>query len=264
MTKNEVCLHRPWLSSGRSFIIKNHRPVFAPKGVKAVYTKEEWIAIDQAVARGAYKAMPTMDKLFGLGFGLRISDTMPSTTFSSNTEPAPDGSFGVVCLPLPSTYVDFDPNGILANETAGTAIGVKLERTLLGTGKSNIYGFMNHPRRIVRDGASLLTMIQHLKDIKHYGPYGLIVHEDVKKAKEDQFMAVEGIHCVIGSELIDRADSILVQLIADVVRLVIGLELVVIQWEGRLRAIAIIVPQIRCDCDNNTGVLVCKNQLEIP
>lgn len=110
----------------------------------------------------------------------------------------------------------------------------------------------------------------------HYGPWLLYFSTDWRKYLEEDYKtsasassvtlrqrikAIDGIVDVLTADYLPAQTAILVQLTPEVVRMVIGLELVCVQWESHggmqqnFKVMAIYVPQLRADANGNTGIV---------
>ena len=120
----------------------------------------------------------------------------------------------------------------------------------------------------------VIEMKQASINAKHYGPWMLYIPTGYETALDDDYdtttpgttireriMKIDGI---MGIKVVDTltADNILlVQMTSDVVRLVQGMALQVIEWqtEGKFihkyKVMTIQVPQVRCDQAGNSGVV---------
>lgn len=179
-------------------------------------------------------------------------------------------------------------------EQATRKVAEAAEKLLLGTwgsyafGGGTIYGYTNYPNRITRTltaptdsawtGSTLvgqvLAMRQDSVDAKYYGPWRLYlstgwlkyIDDDYSSSKGDntvrqRIQAIEGIQSVDTLDYLTGYQALLVQQSSDVVREVIGMDMTTVQWEthgGMLKhfkVMAIMVPQLRCDQNSNTGIV---------
>ncbi|MEW5725495.1 MAG: major capsid protein [Thermodesulfobacteriota bacterium] len=153
-------------------------------------------------------------------------------------------------------------------------------------GGYTIYGYNNHPNRITanvtnwddpaKDGEAIvhdiLNAITQLNSAGFYGPFVLYVctHwyvkllDDYKAASDKSIISrlkeiTEIQDIKVADKLTDNTAS-LVQMTADVVRMVVGMMPTTVQWEteGGMRQhfkhMAIMVPQIRADQNGHCGV----------
>lgn len=170
-----------------------------------------------------------------------------------------------------------------------------LEKMLIGTVppfKHNggaVYGYLTLPERatdtiVVPDGTngpavvnSLLGLRQLLINDDHLGPYVLYLNRqwsefldtDFSSAKGDmtlrqRILAVSDIEEVTVLDYLPTTDwyAVLVEMKSENVRLVIGLEPTIVQWESlggyqrHFKAITLQVPHVRSDWAGNSGVAV--------
>ena len=127
-------------------------------------------------------------------------------------------------------------------------------------------------------GTNILDDVRSMKqasiDARHYGPYVLYVPTSYETVLDDDFKAesdktirqrILEIGNIMEVKVVDSltADTcVLVQMTADVVRMVEGLPLTTVEWDthGGLsteyKVMTIMVPQIRADQNGNCGVTV--------
>ena len=157
-------------------------------------------------------------------------------------------------------------------------------------GGGTIYGYVNYPNRITHTitaptasgwtGSTLLddvlAMIQASMNAYHYGPWNLYFGSgwtrylggDFKTGTDKSLMArlqeVNGINKIDTLDYLNGArqyNVVMVQQTSDVARLVLGLDITTVQWESHggmkqnFKVMAIMVPQIRCDQNSNTGIV---------
>lgn len=179
-------------------------------------------------------------------------------------------------------------------EMAGRAVAVEIEKLTIGQngtfsyGGGTIYGYTNFPQRATKtdmpvpdgtNGPAVITAILALRQMlinnKHFGPYVLYVNlqwaavldNDFSAAKGDQtlrqrILAIDGIQDVRVLDFLPTTawDCILVEMSAETVRAVIGMEVQTIQWESQgglmkhFKVMGIQVPQLRPDTNGNSGV----------
>ena len=154
-------------------------------------------------------------------------------------------------------------------------------------GGGTLYGYMDAPNsnsvNLVDDwddsscsGTEVLTdvlaMKQSLIDAKMYGPYVMYIPTNYETALDDEFktnsdvsirerlMKISGISEIIVADSLTANNVLLVQMSSDVVRMVSGLPITMLQWEssGGMRLnyniITIDVPQVRSDYEGNSGI----------
>lgn len=183
-------------------------------------------------------------------------------------------------------------------ELAGRRVAEEAEKMLLGVsdftgyafGGGTIYGMVDFPDRLTKsltDPTSsgwtpaklvqeVLQMKNQSQDAYHFGPW-MIYHapawdeymdDDYSANKGDNTLRqrlrdIDGIQDVRTLDYLRDAnmDLILVQMTADVVREVVGMEITTLQWETdgglnmKFKVMGILVPQFRSDFNGNTGVV---------
>lgn len=168
--------------------------------------------------------------------------------------------------------------------------------TILFTGGSNltfgggtIYGYLDYPNRNTvdlstnwddspSDGESILDDVRAMKqasiDGKHYGPwvlyvptnYETVLDEDYSSSKgtntiRQRILDVAGISDVKVADYLTDDNVLLVEMIPETVRMIMGMQPTNVEWqtEGGMifhfMVMAIMVPQIRADQDGNCGIV---------
>ncbi len=181
-------------------------------------------------------------------------------------------------------------------ELAARKVAESAEQLLLGIhgtadqytyGGGTIYGYTDFPSRLTRtittptgassDGANaladLLAMRKQATGAYHFGPYVLYVapnwdeflDNDFKAASDKsirkRLLEVDNISSIRTLDYLTNYDWILVQMTTDVVREVIGMDIVTVQWETKggmqlnFKVMAILVPQLRADQNSRTGIV---------
>lgn len=189
------------------------------------------------------------------------------------------------------------PLDLTMAEQAARSVAETAEQLACGTyggysfGGGNIYGLLNFPTpaatsEITAPTASawtprttlleLLAMRQAAADARHYGPYKVYVSPDWDQYLDDDFSTAKGditlrerlakLNGITGIETLDSLGSgfkiVLVQMTSNVIREVVGMELVTLQWptDGGMninfKVMAILVPQIRTDAAGRTGLVI--------
>jgi len=154
-----------------------------------------------------------------------------------------------------------------------------------------IYGYTNFPSRLTKTMTTptgittnaatvseVLEMRLQAQQAFHYGPYMLycstawdvFLDDDYSSAKgdntlRDRLKAINEITDVRTLDYLDTAGTayimLLVQMTSDVVREVTGMDISTVQWESKggmqlnFKVMAILVPQIRADQNDNTGIV---------
>ena len=178
-------------------------------------------------------------------------------------------------------------------ELAARKVAEQIEKLCIGVldsytfGGGTVYGLVNYPHRLTQTltdptdsnwtGATLLSEVIAMRtasiNAKHYGPWVLYVapawdaylDEDYKDYSDvtvrDRIKAVNGINDIRTLDFLEDYDMVLVQQSSDVIRLVIGKDITTLQWDTKggmqknFKVMAIMVPQVRCDFNSNTGIV---------
>jgi len=155
-------------------------------------------------------------------------------------------------------------------------------------GGGTIYGYTDAPQRNTGNltahwddsaatGETILTDVLSMKqasiDARHYGPWVLYIPSNFESAIDDDFksnsdksvrtrlLEIAGLSDIKVADFLSADNVVLAQMTSDVVRLVNGLDVTTVQWdsEGGLQAnfkvMAIMVPQIRNDQNNRSGIV---------
>jgi uncharacterized linocin/CFP29 family protein len=178
-------------------------------------------------------------------------------------------------------------------EICGRKVAEELESLTLGTGSTNsygggvIYGYTNYTNRLTRTITAptaagwiphtliqdILAMRQQLYNAFHYGPYMVYVapawdeylDDDFSQAKGDNTLRerlrrINGIQDVRTVDRLTNFDIVVVEMNSDVVRAVIGFDVTTVQWpshggmQQNFKVMCCLVPQLRADQNNNTGI----------
>lgn len=155
-----------------------------------------------------------------------------------------------------------------------------------------IYGYTNFDKRLTKTMTAptaggwtpettvteVLAMRLQAQQAYHFGPYMLYtslawdqyLDRDYSAAKgdntlRDRLKMIENIQDVQTLDYLDADGTtfvmVLVQMTSDVVREVMGMDLTTVQWESKggmqlnFKVMAIMVPQLRADQNNNTGIV---------
>lgn len=176
-------------------------------------------------------------------------------------------------------------------EICGRKVAELAEKLLVGVASSysygggTVYGYVNHPNRNTQSLTApstsnhattlveILQMRQKLIDDGFYGPYILYtspawtayLDEDFVSTKGDntfreRILKLENISAVRTLDYLTGNAMVLVQMTSDVVREVIGMDIVTMQWPSNggmrvnFKVMAIMVPQVRATADGDMGV----------
>lgn len=182
-------------------------------------------------------------------------------------------------------------------ELASRAVAEEAEKMFLGTsdystfsfGGGVLYGLTNTPVRLLKtmthpvtgSGWTPAVTVQEVLAMKlqsqqayHFGPWMLynspnwdqFLDDDYSAAKGDNTLRerlkkIEGIQDVRTLDYLTGYRMILVQMTPDVARIVVGMEIITIQWPEQggmwlnFKVMAIMVPQLRADSNDNTGIV---------
>ena len=194
---------------------------------------------------------------------------------------------------LASSRASGDPLDTTQIAVATTKVIEKIE-TMLFTGASTykyggytIYGYMDHTSRDTGNLATnwddsgadpvtdVLAMKQGLIDVKHHGPYILYVPTNFSTALDENYegssttmpitireriLKIDRIEDVKVAHFLTDDNVILVELKPQTVRMVVGLEVQVVEWQTMGGLVShylvwtIMIPQIRADQAGNCGV----------
>lgn len=180
-------------------------------------------------------------------------------------------------------------------ELAARRVAEEAERLLLGVsdaytfGGASVYGYTNHPNRLTATLTApstsnqsttldeVLGMRQQSTDNHFYGPW-MLYHSPAwarymdgdyarsggnnpSQTLRGRLAAIDGIRGVKQCDYLTGTQLILVQMTSDVARLVNGMEITTVQWETQggmelnYKVMAILVPQLRTDFNNQCGIV---------
>lgn len=177
-------------------------------------------------------------------------------------------------------------------ELAGRRVAEEAEKLTLGVssayafGGGTVYGLTNFTSRLTKaltapDGTNqattvseVLAMIGQSQTAGYYGPWMLYYSPawtqymggDYSNSKGDNTLRerlakIDGIVDVRQADYLTGTTLILVQQTSDVARIVVGMDITTLQWQSHggmqlnFKVMAIIVPQLRGDYGNNTGIV---------
>ncbi len=186
--------------------------------------------------------------------------------------------------PLDTTSAELAARRV-AEETEKLLLGVSTVADQYSFGGGVIYGYTDFPSALSKslttptstNGtvilADILAMIKQAKDAFHYGPYIYYVStawdqyldNDFKtnsdKTVRQRIKELTDITDIRTLDFLADFDTVLVQQTSDVVRMVIGMDIVTVMWdtEGGLqknfKVMSILVPQLRADQNGNSGIV---------
>lgn len=179
-------------------------------------------------------------------------------------------------------------------ELASRRVAEEAEKLFLGVSASYafgggvIYGLTNFPQRLTKamtlptaPGWSpqlhieeLLAMKQQSTDAYNYGPWGLYYSSAWDMYLDDDYSAaypgitlrdrvkkISGFSEPMTLDYLPGYQTLLVQKASETARLVNGMNPTTVQWETdggmvvHFKVMTILVPQVRCDMNNNTGIV---------
>lgn len=178
-------------------------------------------------------------------------------------------------------------------ELAGRRVAEEAEKLCLGEssthtyGGGSVYGYKNFPNRLTATitapttsnqpttVAEVLAMRKQSTDNNYFGPwvlyyspawYGFMDGDYDSNNRStatlrQRLQAIEGITAVKPADYLTGTTLLLVQQTPDVARIVLGMDITTVQWESQggmqlnYKVMAIMVPQIRGDYSNQTGIV---------
>ncbi|HPT36434.1 MAG TPA: encapsulin [Bacillota bacterium] len=182
-------------------------------------------------------------------------------------------------------------------ELAGRKVAESVEKLALGQlatytfGGGTIYGLSNTPHALSKtltaptdSGWTPKTLVEEILEMRkqsqdafHYGPWVLYfapawdiyLDQDYSDNKGDitlrqRIQQITGISAVTTLDYMPDYDVAMVQMTSDVVRMVVGMDIINIQWDTNgglqknFKTMCIIVPQFRADQNGNTGIVYGK------
>lgn len=175
-------------------------------------------------------------------------------------------------------------------ELAGRRVAEAAEKLVLGEASSFsfgggvVYGFKNFPTRLTKTitapgtnattVSEVIAMRKQSTDKNYYGPW-ILYYSPAWYAQMDtdystaypnltlrqRLAQIEGITQVKPADYLTGTTLLLVQQTPDVARIVVGMDITTVQWESKggmqlnFKVMAILVPQLRGDYGNNTGIV---------
>lgn len=172
----------------------------------------------------------------------------------------------------------------VAEEAEKLALGVSSSYSY---GGGTVYGMANFPYRLTKSLTApttsnsavvvneILAMIAQSEANNYYGPFMLYyspaytqyMNGDYDIVNRNGATLLERIRKIDSIKMVKRADYLtgtsllLVQQTEDVARMVVGMDITTLQWESKggmqlnFKVMAILVPQIRSDYSNQTGIV---------
>lgn len=185
------------------------------------------------------------------------------------------------------------PIDVTTAQLAARKVSEEAEKLFLGTagsysyGGGTVYGLINYPGRLTQEltdptdtgwtpatlVAEVLAMRQLSTNNNYFGPWRMYVSPDWDVYLDDDFKAnsditlrqrltaINGISEIVTLDYLTGLQIVMVQMTSDVARLVNGMDITTLQWEEdggmvvHFKVMAIWVPQIRSDIDEQTGIV---------
>jgi hypothetical protein len=180
------------------------------------------------------------------------------------------------------------------SERAGRKVSEKVEKLFTGAlstytfGGGTLYGMTNFatrqtyamtsPADSTWTGALFITQILAMRQLAYnahyYGPFMLFnspawdsyLDRDYSASKgdntvRDRVLKISGIEGMETLDFMSNYDMVLCQMTSDVVRAVVGMDIVTVQWDSHgglqknFKTMAIIVPQFRSDQESQCGIV---------
>jgi uncharacterized linocin/CFP29 family protein len=171
----------------------------------------------------------------------------------------------------------------VAEQAESLAVGL----STFSYGGNTVYGLQNFPDRMLQDLTDptdsgwtpatlvreVLAMRQKSIDAKHFGPWNLYVgkswdaylDEDFKANGDttlrERLLKIQGINKIQSLDYLGATDIVLLQMTSDVVRIINGIPMTVVQWEEQggmeicFKVLCMSVPQFRENASGDTGVV---------
>ena len=245
-------LRRPWKDAqGRSWISKLEDGVLCsvPSAEEARLTKKEWGFADKQILLTFLQRIKVTGWIMDRS-AFRVGELPKPERQEEASEPRQEdpavgpATFRAESLPLPITHYDF--YDIEQADIAGRRIGEAVDRTTLDA-------LRNHPKAISMSDAR--TGVETLGGMGYYGPLALVCSLDGRHFAEPYR---EDVSEVLPSPFLKGDEQLLFQATPDAVRIVVGLDLVLMQWDKGWKAACIYVPQVRENYGGNVGIAVRK------
>lgn len=216
------------------------------------HDKQWWQRMDAAVAEEFELFAPLTSWLIKRGAILEV----PLTKMVLQHEEIPEddsteeGFLSRFGLPLPFTHLSII--GLEDKEEDVRACAVRVAQSVEGMlfGKVKFEGIKG-----LTDLASVeMTDVEQAKkalaSIKFYGPYVLVVGNSESIEGIDDVTVLDA----VSGYQFTKQEMMLVQITPDVVRIVIAMRPTLIVWEGKLKVICCITPQVRTDLARKSGI----------
>lgn len=153
-------------------------------------------------------------------------------------------------------------------------------------GGGTIRGYTDHPNRNTvslsvnwdtatgaQIIANVISMVQAAIDDRHYGPFGMYIPTGYQTPLDadyvsgysgtirERIMKIDGIEFIKVADKLTANNVVLVELMPETARMVVGLQPTTVEWETRggfvlnYMVMAILIPQIRADQDLRSGII---------
>lgn len=219
----------------------------------------------------------------------------PKYTIKYLPLPITHKAFGFNARILAASRTSGESVDVTSGQQAARVVGELVEDTLFNGASSftfgggTLYGYTDHPRRntvtlsvnwddSAKTGENILDDVRSMKqasiDARHYGPWNLYIPTGYETTIDDDFksesdktirkriLEIGNIQSVKVIDALSANTVVLVEMRQETVRIVEGLPLTTVEWEinGGLgteyKVMTIMVPQIRADQNNRSGVVV--------
>jgi len=240
----------------------------------------------------AMEAVVTMDGV------TRSSGDRPTYRYHYMPIPVIHSDFEINSRSLAASRSLGNPLDVDSVERGTRKVNEQLESLLFGTGsytfgdkgedgRNSIYSYLSHPDRnkvtlstswASQTAALIITDVMNMKqasiNAKHYGPwvlyiptaYETIIDQDYNAVTpgttiRERILKIAGIKGIKVIDTLPANNVVMVQMTSDVVRLIKGMGIQVVEWqtEGQFitkyKVMTIQVPQVRADQDGHSGVV---------
>lgn len=178
-------------------------------------------------------------------------------------------------------------------EMAGRKVSEMAEKLVVGTasafayGGGTIYGYSNYTSRMTKTITSpaatawtpattvteVAAMLQQSRDARHYGPWMVYFATGWSQYLDrdyttnypvtlrERLLKLDGVQDIRVLDFLSGYDVVVVEMSTEVVRLVIGMDVTVLEWESyggllkNYKVMSILIPQLRCDYNSRTGIV---------
>lgn len=273
---------RPWISGadGKSYYQDANGEV-KPSDIPGKLTREQWKLLDERV-KSALVRMPVTNTIRehccysgfdGMAKMALEHETVEEVRDWDTGEEIEKVGWQMKALPLPITNTDFpkflkddqssvyEMTDLLSTSYSATlAVAETIDDATIAALKETAVS-INIPR-LCKPSDRMVVARNILTGMKYYGPF-LLFHgkrwtsEDIL-TKDTGFKPRDGIIEPIIEIPSLGNEVLLVQATPDVARIVVGREVVAVQWEHYWKVLGVIVAQVRRDFYGNVGILLMK------